>query len=369
MGNYPNVTVCGCGSGGMAMAADLSLLGCRVNLYEIPAYNANLDPIRRNGGIDLIGRSFSGKQGLATLHRVTDDPEEALDGSELIFINVPAMGVGPFLEQLAPHFSAGQVVVVTTAYWAALRFRDLLSRTGAFDKYTFAEMNIMPYLSGKNSPIEVEIGNYKRELHLAAWPATKNTEALEAVCRVYPQTLLCQNVLELNFWPGNPGVHPQVTIPRAAFFFERAQVFHFYSEVTMGASKLTDAHDRERMAVADGFDCESMTWPEDCRRIYHYEGENLYELHGSATDPHAEKWNQFEEIERLLVEDLCYAFIPMEELARVVDVPTPVTTAMVDILAVLSGTDYRGDGITLVDLGLADLSRQEIIDYATYGKR
>ena len=34
MKNYPNVTVCGCGSGGLAMAADVSLLGCRVNLYE-----------------------------------------------------------------------------------------------------------------------------------------------------------------------------------------------------------------------------------------------------------------------------------------------------------------------------------------------
>ena len=46
-----NVTVCGCGSGGLAMAADLSMLGCRVNLYEVPAFKANLQPIREQGGI------------------------------------------------------------------------------------------------------------------------------------------------------------------------------------------------------------------------------------------------------------------------------------------------------------------------------
>jgi 2-polyprenyl-6-methoxyphenol hydroxylase-like FAD-dependent oxidoreductase len=46
----PNVTICGCGSGGMAMAADLAMLGCRVNLYETPAFAANLEPIRERRG-------------------------------------------------------------------------------------------------------------------------------------------------------------------------------------------------------------------------------------------------------------------------------------------------------------------------------
>ncbi len=77
MVSLPGITVCGCGSGGMAMAADLSMFGCRVNLYEVPSFSANLVPIRENGGIDLTGRTFSGKQGVAVLNAVTDDPAEA----------------------------------------------------------------------------------------------------------------------------------------------------------------------------------------------------------------------------------------------------------------------------------------------------
>ncbi|MBN1180247.1 MAG: NAD/NADP octopine/nopaline dehydrogenase family protein [Anaerolineae bacterium] len=369
MKTWPNVTICGCGSGGMAMAADLSLMGCRVNLYEVPAFAHTLDPIRANGGIHLTGRTFSGKTGLAVLNCITSDAEEALEGSDLVFINVPAMAIAPFLEQLAPHFNEGQVVVVTTGYWATLRHRDVLEMSGAFDRYVFAEMCIMPYLSAKIGPASVDIGNYKRALYISAWPAAGNDAAIARVRQVYPQTRLCKNVLELNFRPGNPGVHAQITIPKAAFFFERAQIFHFYGEVSLCGSKLTDAHDVERMAVAAAYDCQTDTWPADCGEIYELEGDSLYEQHGAPTDPHAQKWNHISEVERLLVEDICYSFLPMEELAAVVGIKTPVMTAMTEILAVFTGYDYRADGLTLADLGLDGLDRDQIIEFVTTGRR
>lgn len=367
MQNYPNVTVCGCGSGGMAMAADLTLLGCRVNLYEVPEFEENLAAIRANGGIHLTGNTFSGKTGLATLNVVSSDAVEALQGSDLVFINVPATVVDPFLRNLAPHFVGGQVVVITTGYWAALRHRELLRENRISKQTIFAEMSIMPYLSAKTGPAEVDVGNYKRELWMSAWPATGNEAAVQMVRRVYPHAQSCKNVLELNLWPGNPGVHPQITLPRAAFFFERARTFHFYGEVSMCASRLTDAHDVERMGVAAAYGCDSISWPEYCRRVYPYEGDNLYELHGSVKDPHMQKWNQIQEIERLLVEDICYSFIPMEELAAVVGMQVPVTTAMLEILQVFTGYGYRANGVGLEVLGLAGMDRDEIIAFATYG--
>lgn len=363
----PGVTICGSGSGGLAMAADLAMIGCRVNLYETKGFSQNLGQIRTAGGVQLSGMPFSGKTGLAHLNTITDDPVTALAGSSLVFINVPAMAVGPFLEELAPHFNPGQVVVVTTGYYASFRFRDLLRETGAFGKYVFAEMALMPYLSGKTGPSAVEIGNWKRALYLSAWPASGNKKAIAAVRQIYPQTRLCRNVLELNFRPGNPGVHVQIALPKAEFFFERAREFRFYGEVSRCASRLTDAHDLERMKIAAAFDCETESWPDDCRTIYELEGSSLYEQHGGPSDRHAEKWNRVEEIERLLVEDICYSFIPMEKLAEVVGLKTPVTTAMTDLTAVLTGYDYRSEGLDLKTLGLAGLSRDQIINFAETG--
>jgi len=363
----PKITVCGSGSGGLAIAADLAMSGCRVNLYEINTFKTNLEPIIKAGGIKLKGMPFSGKTGLARLNLVTDDPALALEGSELVFINVPAMAVGPFLKELSGHFQADQVIVVTTGYWASFRFRETLKKTGAFDRYIFTEMALMPYLSGKTGPAEVEIGNWKRALYLSAWPASGTVKALKSIHRVYPQTRPCSNVIELNFRPGNPGVHVQIALPKAEFFLERARVFRFYGEVSMCASRLTDAHDIERMKVAAAYNCQTDTWPDDCATIYELEGKNLFELHGGPTDRHAEKWNQVEEIKRLLVEDICYSFIPMEQLASAAGFSTPVTTAMTDLSAVLTGYDYRSEGLTLEKLGLAGLTVDEIIEFANTG--
>jgi hypothetical protein len=351
----------------MAMAADLALLGCSVRLYEVADLKANLDPIREEGGITLTGNPYSGETGLASLDRITDDPQRAIEDSELILINVPATVVDKFVQGLSPYFSAGQTVVVTTGYWAALRFRELLTQNRTFAELNFAEFSIMPYLSEKTGPAQVHISNYKRELHMSAWPATRNDAAYSVVKGVYPQVRLTRNVLELNFQPGNPGVHPQVVIPNAAFFFERARVFRFYAEVSECASRLADAYDVERMRVAAAFDCETISWPEYCRRVYEYEGKDLYDLCANSTGPHQQSWSSIETTERLLVEDLCYSLAPMEALAKVVGVEVPITTAIIDILAVFTGYDYRANGLTLKDLGLQALSREQIISFVTFG--
>ena len=369
MNENPIITVCGAGAGAMATAGDLVFKGFKVNLYEIPDLKKNLDPIRENGGITVTGNPSSGKTGLAKLNLITSDPEEALRDSDLILVNVPAVNVDAFIKTLAPHFKEGQTVVVTTGYWASLRCQKILQEAGTADKVNFAEFTIMPYLCDKDGPAEIHVGNYKRELMMSTFPATKSQAAFETVRKAYPQVKLAKDILAVNLQPGNPGVHVQITLPRAAFFFERAKVFRFYGEVSHCASRLTDAHDRERMAIAAALGCETRTWPEYCRAVYEYKGENLYELTATYTDPHQQRWSGVEEAERLLVEDICYSFIPMEQLGKLVGVPTPVTTAMIDLTAVYSGFDYRAHGITLDHLGFGGMSKEQILDFVASGVR
>ncbi|RPJ04699.1 MAG: hypothetical protein EHM36_09485, partial [Deltaproteobacteria bacterium] len=281
MKDLPVVTVCGCGSGGMAMAADLSLMGCAVHLFEHPEFRENLDPIRRNGGIDLAGKTCSGKTGRAAFRKITSEAEEALQGAELVVVNVPSMAVDRFVEVLAPFFKQGQVLLITTGYWAALRTRETLARRGALEKIVFAEEHIMPYLSRKTGPAQAHIYNFKRDIRMAAWPAARNQAAYAIVKKVYPQVGLSKNVLENNFYPGNPSVHAQITIPKAEFFFERAKEFRFYGEVSMCASKLSDAFDRERIHVASAYGCDVPLHHLWVNKAYEYPGENLYEIYGN----------------------------------------------------------------------------------------
>jgi hypothetical protein len=53
----------------------------------------------------------------------------------------------------------------------------------------------------------------------------------------------------------------------------------------------------------------------------------------------------------------------------VVGLKTPVTPAMTEILSIFTGYDYRSHGVTLKDLGLEDMTRDQIIEVATLGRR
>lgn len=349
------------------MAGDLSLLGCKVNLYEFPDFKENLDPIRTSGGILLTGNTHSGKTGLAKLNRITDDAEEAIKDIDLIMINAPAMAVDRFIEVLSPYLAKGQTIVVTTGYWASLRSKELLEKTGGLEKITFVEEHIMPYLSRKIGPAHAHIYNFKRDIRMSAWPAIKNDGAYEIVKKVYPQMGLSKNVLENNFYPGNPSSHAQINIPKAEFFFERAKEFRFYGEVSMCASKLADAFEGEKMKVASAFNCEIPTHSAWINKTYGYKGENLYENYDDVTCPHVKRWTNDAGNRRVLREDICYFFIPMEQLAEVVGIDVPITKAMIDILQVFTDFDYRANGITLKDLGMQGMDKDQIIDYVTHG--
>lgn len=174
--------------------------------------------------------------------------------------------------------------------------------------------------------------------------------------------------MENNFYAGNPSIHAQINIPKAAFFFERAREFRFYGEASMCASKLVDEFDRERQAVAAAFDCEvpmSVDW---ISRAYGYPGKNTYEIYGHVTCEHAQRWGNDAGNRRVLIEDLCYFFVPMEQLAEIVGLEVPVTKAMIEMLRIFTDYDYRANGLTLGDLGLAGLNKSQIIDYLINGR-
>lgn len=368
MRDLPSVAVLGCGGAGAAIAADISLLGCKVNLYELPEFEKNLDPIREHQGLNLTGNTSSGKTGVAKFNKITSHAQEAIEDAELIMITVPAFAHEAFFEAILPYMIEGQTILVNTGYWASLRVKELLKKKGVLGKITVAEEHIMPYLSRIVGPAHAHIYNFKRNIRMSAWPSTKNEGAYKLVKKVYPQITLSKNVIENNFYPGNPSVHAQINIPKAAFFFERAKEFRFYSEVSLCASKLTDAFDKERMEVASALDCSVPYTVDWVSKAYEYEGNNLYEMYGNVTCEHAKRWGNDAGNRRVLKEDLCYFFVPMEQLAEALGINVPVTKAMIEILQIFSDFDYRSNGITLKDLGMEGFTtKDQFINYVTYG--
>ena len=63
---------------------------------------------------------------------------------------------------------------------------------------------------------------------------------------------------------------------------------------------------------------------------------------------------------RYVAEDVPYGLVPLAELGRTAGIRTPVADALTTVASVALQRDYRAEGRTLEQMGLAGLSAEEI---------
>lgn len=372
MGTGLKVAVCGGGRGGTAIAADLTLMGCTVNLFEMPKFKRSLDPILARGGIELTGDTQSKKTGFAKINKVTTDPAEAIKGVNLIFMPVPAFGHRLFFEAIAPHLEPGQSIVVNTGYWACLRFAPLLKKLGIFDKVTLAEAMILPYASNIIGPAQTHIHRTKQQfIALSAFPATKTDAVLKLVQTVYPQHQKVPSVLWTSMGNLNTPIHAPFTIPIAGMLFDRFTDGRqggakFYGEATTPGAKLVAAYDRERLAIGKVLGVELQTEEEMMFTLYGYKGKDLADA--MRKSEHADMFTDVTFHHGLLEEDLRYFYVSLAQLGEQLGIPTPVTRSIVTVMSTMTDIDYEKGATTLADIGLAGMTREEIVKFVTGGE-
>src|SRR5260370_1064998 len=71
------VAIIGAGIGGVYLAAELGMLGCRLRLHDLD--DSRLADIRARGGIEVEGDPAW----FAAIDRVTTDPAAAVDGADV----------------------------------------------------------------------------------------------------------------------------------------------------------------------------------------------------------------------------------------------------------------------------------------------
>lgn len=81
------IAVLGAGNGAHATAADLTLAGYKVSMFEFAEFKQNLEPLKKQGGIELDGAS---RKGFAKIDRVTSEMKSAVSDADLIIVVVPA---------------------------------------------------------------------------------------------------------------------------------------------------------------------------------------------------------------------------------------------------------------------------------------
>jgi len=346
------IAILGCGAGGMAMAADLTLAGHRVHLYELPEFASNVEAIQAQGGIELRGASRTGRVMPA---RVTTDAAAALADAELVLVSVPVFGHQRLVEAVAPHLRDGQVVVFNTGYWAALRFRSALTQHGR-RQVVLAESTLLVYAVRKVGPAAVHIDGVKQDFPVAALPATATGRLLDLVRRAYPQARAMRSVLEVSLENLNPLFHPAITLLNAGELERTRADFGFYHDgCTPAVGRVIDALDAERRALGSALGLPDLVpvagW---LQRYYGATGSTAYEAIHSCPAYADFRWPAATAI-RYVHEDVPYAFVPFVSIARQLGIAAPVTRGLVDLCGTAFGRDYWAEGPGAAQLGLAGL--------------
>src|SRR5262249_42187575 len=149
--------------------------------------------IRERGGLDVSGIvAGSGK-----VERATTDLAEAVDGAAVIAVTTVNNDHEAVANALAPLLRDGQTVGLIPRYiGGALHFPPQLERAGLRARIALGEMDNFPFTGAITGPAAVRIASLKRQLQVAALPASDGPAVAERVRALLPPAVLADNVFQ-----------------------------------------------------------------------------------------------------------------------------------------------------------------------------
>ena len=357
---FPRFCVLGAGHGGTAMAAHLSLMGFTVNLYN--RNPERLRPIQVQGGIELVTEDLDDvPHGMAPLNLATDDIEEAIAGTDLLMVVVPANGHAFMAEQLAPHVVDGQMIILHPGRTGgALEVHNILRREGVKANVIVAEAQTFIYASRSVNPAQTKIFRIKNNIPVAAIPAHHTPEVVKALRHAFPQFVPGDNVMKTSLDNIGAIFHPAVTVLNAARIESTHGEFDYYTEgITATMSFILEEMDKERVAVAEALGFRSISAREWLYVAYDAAGPTLHEAMRANRGYDGIKAPKTLH-NRYISEDVPMSLVPIASIGDMVGVPTPTIKAVIHLGSILHKCDYWAEGRTAERLGLAGLTLKQI---------
>jgi opine dehydrogenase len=345
------------------MAGHLGMGGISVRLYN--RFEEEIAAMREQGGVTVTGVM----QGFGPVEMVTTDPAPVVNWADVLMVVVPAFVHRLMAQTCAPFLRDGQIVILNPGRTGgALEFANTLREWGVRTRVTVAEAQTLVYACRLVGPALVRIAGIKRQVRLAAFPATETAAVIEAVRPLYPQFRPAAHVLETSCDNIGAVFHPG-TVVLNANRIEAGESFDFYYSMTPSVTRFLEIMDQERLSVAQAFGVELDSAKEWLRKSYEgVTGDDLYER--ILSNPAYEGIKAPKSLRvRHLLEDVPTGLVPLASLGTLAGVPTPACRAVTDISCGLLDRDFWTEGRNAQKLGLSGMSVEEIRVFLSTGVR
>ena len=350
------IAVLGAGNGGQAISAYLSVLGHEVSLYhhrreKVEALN------KKNNIIKLIGVL----KGDGVLSHISMNLNEVVEGAEVIMVTTTANAHSVLAVQLAPILCDNQVVVLNPGRTGgALEFLQTIKKCGCTKNVYVAEAQTLVYACRLVEDGIVNVIGVKDKVLISSVNSKRTQYVLDKVKPMYPCFEAAENVLRTSLENIGAIFHPCVLLFNAATI-ERQTDFWFYRDMTPAIADFIEDFDRERLAVGKAYGIDLLSVKEWISYAYpETKGTTLCEKMVNNPSYYAIK-SPSTIFTRQLTEDIPTGVLPIVELGKVAGVNVPLMESMINICSSLLQIDFRKNGRTLDNLGLANLTKEEII--------
>ncbi len=357
------VTILGGGNTAFSAAANLTLRGFQVTLYEIEGFEASLDPVCEKRTIYLKGAAGEGP---AVIHRMTTDIEEALRASDLVLLIVPAYAHRAFVEVSAPHLRPGQTVVLMPGTLGTLEWARILRAAGTAG-VVLAETDTAPYVCRKTSPDTATIWGEVRGMGLGALPSTETEKVRKMLDPFFPGVTPYPDVVACGLSAMNPVVHPAGVLMNAGRVEYARGEFFFYEEgVTPSVVKVILKVDAERRAIGKALGYDLCPVDEAFYRAgFGPKGDLWATINGSRMLTQLKAPGSLES--RWLTEDVPYGLTGWSSLGAQYGVETPTIKSLVNIGSAVMGFDGWQAGRGVEKLGIAGMDKAKLAAYLQSG--
>jgi len=358
MTNIKRVAVLGGGNSAHAMAADLALKGFEVSMCESPEFRASFSTTLERQAITMINPL--GEEKTAHLRKATTDFEEAIKNVDYIMLLVPAAARQHFFSGIMPHLEDGMTIVIWAGNYSGLLLANMMKAQGRKKDVTIAETHMCPWAARLVGPATVREFIDVSKLLVAALPAKNTAGVVDELNGIYP-LVPGENILAPSLNNLNPIVHVPGSVLNAAWVDTLKQDFFLYKfGTTLSVARVIKAVYEEVARTGDAVGAGMLEYPEEAfwrkstiMTYYAKAPGDMEETAAKVSGPSSME-------HRYITEDVPYGLVPVSQLAQKFGVAVPVIDGLIDISGAINRADYRREGMSLGEMGIADLSKDEL---------
>jgi opine dehydrogenase len=283
---------------------------------------------------------------------------------------VPAFGHRDVAELCAPHLSSNQTVVLNPGRtFGAIEVLRVLRDSGVSKPPVVAEAQTFLYVSRHTDYARARIMQIKNSVPLAAIPAHKTPQVLDAVRGAFPEFVAATNVLESSLDNIGAIFHPTLTLLNAARIESTHGDFEYYLEgVSPSTSKILEAADAERVSLGSMLGIHLHTAREWLYLAYDSSGRSLYDAI-QATPGYKGVRAPATLTHRYILEDVPMSIVPMVSVGEMLGGKMPTLRSLMHLASLTYSRDFMKEGRTVEKLGLAGKSVRDIRMLAVRGPR